>query len=241
MAPPTISERFCACDSDITISSSDGVLFKVHRKNLEVHSDIFADAGIATHPDDEDAVVDLTESAAILDLLFQYMHRQLPPDLQDVEFKTCAGLAEAAEKYWVYSALNMCRMKMKESVKEHPLEVLEYAVRHGHDDLAAEAARQSMGLEIGAALESLSPDTFKAWIAFHQKWHKSTRALLAACVKGCRYRTNNDSILASLAECIQDPNPCYNMRAQLEDIMTHADFTQRGAFKKLVESRFGDS
>ncbi|KAJ7496457.1 hypothetical protein FB451DRAFT_1455566, partial [Mycena latifolia] len=153
-----------AADSDITIASCDGVLFKVHRKNLEVHSDIFADAGDATHPDASDAVVMLSETSSVLELLFQYMHRQLPPDLQEVEFANCAGLAEAAEKYWVYSALTVCRMKMKESVKEHPLEVLEYAVRHGHADLAAEAARQSMGLEVTAAMECLSADTFKEWV-----------------------------------------------------------------------------
>jgi hypothetical protein len=52
----------------------------------------------------------------------------------------------------------------RESVKEHPLEVLEFAVRHGHTDLAAEAARQSMELEITAAMKALSPDTFKAWV-----------------------------------------------------------------------------
>jgi hypothetical protein len=34
----------CAADSDITLQSSDGVLFKVHRKNLEVHSEGFAGA-----------------------------------------------------------------------------------------------------------------------------------------------------------------------------------------------------
>ncbi|KAJ7350934.1 hypothetical protein DFH08DRAFT_862679 [Mycena albidolilacea] len=45
------SERFCAGDADMTISSSDGVTFKVHRKHLEVHSDVFADAANATRPD----------------------------------------------------------------------------------------------------------------------------------------------------------------------------------------------
>ncbi|KAJ7652577.1 hypothetical protein B0H17DRAFT_1101435 [Mycena rosella] len=241
MAPPQISERFCAPDADITIASSDGVLFKVHRKNLEVHSDIFADAENATHGDDVDAVVPLSETAAVLELLFQYMHRQLPPNLHDVDFTTCAGVAEAAEKYWVYSALNICRMKMKESVKQYPLQVLEYAVRHDHADLAAEAARQSMGLDVLAAMESLSPDTFKAWISFREQWHKGARALLAACVKGFRYKTN-DAVLWTLAECIQDANPCYNMRSQVEDIITHsADYTQREALRKLLESRFGDN
>ncbi|KAK7057955.1 hypothetical protein R3P38DRAFT_2843831 [Favolaschia claudopus] len=102
----------CAADSDITISSSDGVLFKVHRKNLEVHSDVFASAEHSTRPP-HDEVVHLTETAAVLELLFQYMYRQPQPNLNVVEFPVVAGLAEAAEKYVVYSALEWCKMKMK--------------------------------------------------------------------------------------------------------------------------------
>ncbi|KAJ7719024.1 hypothetical protein DFH07DRAFT_316503 [Mycena maculata] len=164
MATSRVSERFCAADANITISSSDGMLFKVHRKNLEVHSDIFADAGNMTSVDPGDDVVTLSETSEVLDLLFQYMHRQLPPDLRDVDFKVASGLAEAAEKYWVYSALTPCREKMVNSVRDHPLQVLDYAMRHGHAELASEAARQSMGLGVEEAMESLAPDTFRTWV-----------------------------------------------------------------------------
>jgi hypothetical protein len=90
------------------------VIFKVHRKHLEVHSDIFADAANATQPDNEaEEVVNLSESSAVLDLLFQYMYRQPQPDLKSVDFPIFAGLAEAAEKYVVYSALPAIAIKMK--------------------------------------------------------------------------------------------------------------------------------
>lgn len=103
----------CALDADITILSADGILFKVHRKNLEVHSDVFAGAEDATRPENGDEIVHLPENSDVLDLLFQYMYRQPQPDLNKVEFATIAGLAEAAEKYVVYSALEWCRMRMK--------------------------------------------------------------------------------------------------------------------------------
>jgi hypothetical protein len=112
---PTSSSTLpvCALDADITILSADGVLFKVHRKNLEVHSDVFAGAEDATRPENGDEIVHLPENSDVLDLLFQYMYRQPQPDLNKVEFATIAGLAEAAEKYVVYSALEWCRMRMK--------------------------------------------------------------------------------------------------------------------------------
>ncbi|KAJ7744583.1 hypothetical protein B0H16DRAFT_851181 [Mycena metata] len=169
MEPTRISNRFCASDSDLTIASSDGVLFKVHHKNLEVHSDVFANAEGATRPQNgaPDEIVYLSESADVLELLFQYMYRQPQPDLRDVEFGVFAGLAEAAEKYVVYSALGWCRMRMKESTTTHPLQVLDYAVKHGHVDLANESAQQSMlssACGVAEAMDSLAPSTFKKWV-----------------------------------------------------------------------------
>ncbi|KAJ6589476.1 hypothetical protein B0H19DRAFT_1303739 [Mycena capillaripes] len=167
---PQTSSRFCAPDADISILSSDGVLFKVHRKNLEVHSDIFADAANATRSEPGDVeIVHLTETAEVLELLLQYMYRQRQPYLGDVKFATFANLAEAAEKYMVYSALDICQMKMKDSINAHPLEVFLYAVRHGYVELANESARRSMGCGFADALEILPPDAFKAWVRFKPK------------------------------------------------------------------------
>ncbi|KAJ7431916.1 hypothetical protein B0H11DRAFT_1641187, partial [Mycena galericulata] len=98
-------------DADITIQSSDGVLFKLHRKNLQVHSVVFADAESATLPENGGEVVQLSETSE--NLLFQFMYPQLQPDLKTLEFRLLAGMAEAAEKYMVFSALTLCRMNMK--------------------------------------------------------------------------------------------------------------------------------
>ncbi|KAJ6535803.1 hypothetical protein DFH09DRAFT_931673 [Mycena vulgaris] len=157
----------CAPDADITISSSDGVLFKLYRKNLEVHSDIFADAAHSTRPTvgGDDEVVQLSEGSAVLDLLFQFMSRQPQPVLKDVEFTTFAGLAEAAEKYVVYSALPAVMIKMKESVATHPLQVLEHAARHSHKELANEAAHLSIARPSAEAVSILTPANMARWVS----------------------------------------------------------------------------
>jgi hypothetical protein len=104
----------CATDSDITLQSSDGVLFKVHKKNLEMHSEGFAGAdAIAKQSASDNEVVPLTESSAVLELLLQYMYRQPQPDLKNVDFETLAGVAEAAEKYQVFTAISWCKMLME--------------------------------------------------------------------------------------------------------------------------------
>jgi hypothetical protein len=52
--------------------------------------------------------VPLTESAEVLELLLQFMYRQRQPNLRTIEFTTLAGLAEAAEKYEVFAAIDIC-------------------------------------------------------------------------------------------------------------------------------------
>lgn len=57
--------------------------------------------------------VDLSERSTTLELLLQFMYRQRQPDLEEVEFSTLASLAEAAEKYEVYSAMQVCKLYMR--------------------------------------------------------------------------------------------------------------------------------
>jgi hypothetical protein len=90
----------------VTFESCDNVLFKVHLNNLKTHSEGFA-------PPDETSlslaeVVNLTESADVLELLFQYIYPQRPPDMKNVNFGVFAGFAEAVEKYQVYAAMDIC-------------------------------------------------------------------------------------------------------------------------------------
>jgi len=61
----------------------------------------------------EGEVVKLVEPAAVLELLFQYVYPQRHPKLKLVEFEVLNGLAEAAEKYQVYPALEHCKISME--------------------------------------------------------------------------------------------------------------------------------
>jgi hypothetical protein len=92
-------------DADLTIKSSDGVLFKVHRRNLELLSEGFPGEDVKTHNE----IVELTETADTLEFLFQYMY----PDLHGIPFQTLASLAEAAEKYRVFPVMEVCKIYMR--------------------------------------------------------------------------------------------------------------------------------
>ena len=60
-----------------------------------------------------DVVIQLPEKSVILDLLFQFCYPERHPELDDLEFDVLAELAEAAEKYRVFSAISICKIAMR--------------------------------------------------------------------------------------------------------------------------------
>ena len=94
------------------IESSDGVRFGAHKRNLEQHSAGFPIAEV-TKFDNAEEVVTLPEHGSALGPLLQFMHNGVPqPDLKELSFSTLALLAEAVEKYMVFSATQVCKMHM---------------------------------------------------------------------------------------------------------------------------------
>ncbi|CAK5281953.1 unnamed protein product [Mycena citricolor] len=180
----TISERFCAPDHDVIIQSSDDVLFKLHRKNLEVHSLVFSDAAAVTGSviENKDEIVELSEDSATLDVLFRYMYNQPQPDLSAVDFLVVTRLAVAAEKYTVNAAIPAILIHMARSLEDHPLHVLDYAFRNDNAKLANAAAELTVGLSVCDAHSLLSQDAFAAWILYYDRWSKGVRALLSALI-----------------------------------------------------------
>lgn len=87
----------------MTFLSSDDTHFRVHRKNLEANSEGLSPPDGTTSGADE--VIPLSETAEVLELLFQYMYPQRQPDLTEVPFDVISAMAEAAEKYQVFSAM----------------------------------------------------------------------------------------------------------------------------------------
>lgn len=98
-----------ADDGDIIVSSCDSVQFKIHRRNLHTHSGIFPGDELSTYNE----TVYLSEDASTLELLFQYIYGRVNADLSLVDFENLAKLAEAAEKYQVFPAMEACRMLMR--------------------------------------------------------------------------------------------------------------------------------
>ncbi|KAJ6541999.1 hypothetical protein DFH09DRAFT_1368230 [Mycena vulgaris] len=160
----------CTLDADLVLRSSDGMLYAAHSKNLELYSGGFPPSSFATVGGDEREIVQLTEASSVLTLLLQFLHNQRQPDSTKFEFERLAGLAEAAEKYMVYSAMEVCKLRMRSSISAHPLEVLAYATKHGYTELrdAAVPATISTPLEkVTTALQHM-PEILVAWVKYRE-------------------------------------------------------------------------
>jgi hypothetical protein len=110
MATPRKVIANCPLSADIVLVSSDGHRFGTHCKNLGEFTGGFP-IDIAPANGEDVRMPDLDSES--LSLFLQYIHHHRQPDLSNVYFKTLSQLAEAVEKYDVYSATEICKMQMR--------------------------------------------------------------------------------------------------------------------------------
>ncbi|KAJ7440249.1 hypothetical protein FB451DRAFT_1377648 [Mycena latifolia] len=155
-----VSPKFSFPDADVTFRSSDGVLFHLHRKNLEVCTEGFPPAEISTRGE---SVVDLSETSATLELLFQFIYPQRHPALDTPPFGVLDPPAEAAEKYQVFSAMNICHIRMRDMIQDHPVAVVVYAAKHDYPYLLSEVAPMMISMAPLEVIEMLPPYLILPW------------------------------------------------------------------------------
>ncbi|KAL1750471.1 hypothetical protein FB107DRAFT_279603 [Schizophyllum commune] len=167
-APDRQCERFSSKDGDIAVFRSvDGALFNIHRINLRVVTDgPFAE----DFPTSDGEIIDLTEDAETLETLFTFVYSGRHPTLADTPFDRLAKLAEAAEKYGVAPARNICLVRMTLCFKEEPLRTLAYAYKHDYPDLMNACAPLTIGTSTDTAGDILPPLLYIPWTRYDDGW-----------------------------------------------------------------------
>ncbi|TFK38530.1 hypothetical protein BDQ12DRAFT_705474 [Crucibulum laeve] len=168
----SVSEKFHAPNADVIIRSSDNMHFHIHRKYLEANTGAFPPSEFETGKDE---VVALTESSVTLELLFSFIYPQRYPELEDVPFEIIEPLAEAAEKYEVFSAMYICHLRMKDFIPTNPTEVLSYACRHDYPLVISAAAEVAIALPLAESVRLMPPYLVMPWILYVDAWMKVYR------------------------------------------------------------------
>ncbi|KII91407.1 hypothetical protein PLICRDRAFT_38160 [Plicaturopsis crispa FD-325 SS-3] len=178
--PDKISKRFFAADSDVTLRSRDKVRFLVHHRNVSATSESLAALEIQSVLKGD--VTDLPESSEVLDILLQYMYPQRQPDLQSVSMSILKEVAEAAEKYEVFSAMEIAKLHMRKrlSTPGGPVwDILDYSTKHGYAEIMDEAARKAMENKSQCAKPREIPSAVApVWLQFQLAWLHALSSVL---------------------------------------------------------------
>jgi len=134
--------------------------------------------------------ISLEEPSNVLETLFQFIHpcpeakQYRQPSVMDLEPKLFFAVAEAAEKYIVYGAMNTFLTRMQwlafrfhkwrfcifiiinsQVVQDRPVEVLNHRYKHGYQDLANIAAYNSLAQSLGSVANGLTtPGLLATWV-----------------------------------------------------------------------------
>ncbi|KAJ7053971.1 hypothetical protein C8F01DRAFT_1165521 [Mycena amicta] len=122
------------CEPDIILEASDGTRFGVSAGNLHKFSGAFPAQGFDKADALAPEVVVLPETAHVVRLMVRFMHpRVSQPNIWDIEEPW--QLAEAVEKYEIFTAQQVVKARMRSLAAMHPVQIYIYATRNGHDDL----------------------------------------------------------------------------------------------------------
>jgi len=123
------------CEPDVTLEASDGTRFGVSASYLHRSSGAFPAPGfVNADPIAANDVTILHETADIVRLMVKFLHPAAPqPDLWRIG--NLWQLAEAVEKYKIFTAQGVVKARVRSLATEYPIQVFIYAARQGHDDL----------------------------------------------------------------------------------------------------------
>ncbi|KIM44436.1 hypothetical protein M413DRAFT_38665, partial [Hebeloma cylindrosporum] len=156
-------------DSDVTFLSSDFVAFKLHRKYLEATTGAFPSAEFETQGE----LVHLTEPSNVLEVMFQFVYPRRHPRLDKQDFSTFLAIAEAVEKYEVFSAMNTCETRIIGFLQKSPDDapaVLAHGIKHNYPILINEAVPHLSRLPLITVLEKIPPLGVFPWIRYQAAW-----------------------------------------------------------------------
>ncbi|KAF8637681.1 hypothetical protein AX16_010756 [Volvariella volvacea WC 439] len=167
--------KTCSIPVDAVLISSDGLRFGVHSVILSLYSSNLLSsastggdvASTGTADSEVSDEIILPENSEELNLLLAFMHPGPLPNIRTgkVTLKVVVKVAEAAEKYGIYSAVEACKWTMEARGKEDPFLVISYAASHGHTDLCDVVAPLTVFRSMEETHSSIKSDkAFRAWV-----------------------------------------------------------------------------
>uniref|UniRef100_A0A8H7XT37 BTB domain-containing protein n=1 Tax=Psilocybe cubensis TaxID=181762 RepID=A0A8H7XT37_PSICU len=192
-----MSDKFNCNNADVTFKSADGVDFHLHRSLLEAHTGAFPGPSIDTRGE----VVQLQEPAKVLEILFDFVYPKRHLDLVDTDIELLFDVAEAVEKYEVFSAMFVCNARLSALLPRYAERILAHAVKHNYPKLIDEATPHIARSSSVSAMQKLPVCYSLPWFRYQESW--------ASLFRGARRYTKNMPLL-QLADGRKEHRTCHS-------------------------------
>jgi len=72
----------------------------------------------------------------------------------------------------VFSAMEVCKIRMQQALPDYPLDVLCYAVKHGYRNLSQKAVPKTLSISLHDVSKALAdhPDIILKWVQYREHW-----------------------------------------------------------------------
>ncbi|KAF5380018.1 hypothetical protein D9615_006290 [Tricholomella constricta] len=174
-------------------------------KNLEVNAASFPPSEFHN---DGDGAVALPEPCLTLELVFKFLYPERRSKIESsTSFELLDAVAEAAEKYQVFAAMDACEILMRNTLPQNADRILLYAVKHGYNDIVDAAAIPLLDHPFEEVMNKLPNSLIRPWATHHQKWTVVQQ-------KACTWPIITHYVY------YMDRSECANVTSQLENTVT---------------------
>ncbi|KAF8887201.1 hypothetical protein CPB85DRAFT_1258350 [Mucidula mucida] len=155
MSAPAATEdwfhpEFSASDADVSVRSSDGVIFKLHRNNILAHTTV-----IPLPEGGDPGIADFSEPSKVLEIAFKFFA---------LDYATLEAVGYIAHKYQLANLMASCDTCLQlKFMTSHPLNLLTYALAHWDKDMTNKVAKHTTVCRADQALEILGGDMCQRW------------------------------------------------------------------------------
>ncbi|KAF6745851.1 hypothetical protein DFP72DRAFT_924073 [Ephemerocybe angulata] len=163
----------CKIAVDVVFRSDDHILFGAHRPNLEMYSEILKEEGFDVGSQKAHLIYG---DASTVRLLLEGMHKfRRVTSLADLPSDRFWALADAAERYSVYTVMAACSEHISLRPLRHPddaLKCLVFAVKYGYVGVADSVASSTIHCDMSTVKKALRgyDSWFNLWVAYREKF-----------------------------------------------------------------------
>ncbi|KAF5316714.1 hypothetical protein D9619_006758 [Psilocybe cf. subviscida] len=110
------------------------------------------------------------ESANLLENVFQFIYPKKHNFPAKMSIEVLLAVAEAIEKYEVFSGKALSEIHLSAAIDKHPLKVLDFSLKYNYEALIDKSSKPCLALRLSESITAIPPSLVQKWIQYHENW-----------------------------------------------------------------------